>query len=511
MLRYSSFIFFIIFTASCFSKTLLASDKQAVVIAIDQTPTSLLPFSDEAQMSQQFRHLFFDPLFRWNKTNEIENRLVKKWFRINEKTIRFQLRENIKFHSGNELTAKDVVWSFEQAKEHQSTSHQNRLFTSVESISSYGKMSIDISSRLPRLQLFDYLSTLFILDSSFYRKNNSLLNKSVKKMSASIKDLPLSGTGPYMVNKYNPLLGIEVKVNSSYWSEEPEVKLIRFMKIHKAKSRLFALLANDVEVSYAIPHKNIKDVSKNLEKKLIKIPSSKALFLTVNDKLSSELKNRQLREALRLAIDQQGILQHILNGNGRTSSSINALFKTQYVASQKASLTKRTKSLNYNLKKSKALLKGIKLPSNLSLLVMVNDSAINEEVAKVLSKMFSKIGINLVIQKVNSKEIWDNTNLYYDLTLSNWSTHFVDRHNIEEDLFTNSLIKKYLQDKLNNRVDKSAYDRSKYLDQLQGNNWLIPLFFQDKIWAESGELNLEDIFSVNEIPYWSLLKSEKEK
>ena len=59
----------------------------------------------------------FDPLVRWSRDLGFEARLAESWERVDDLTMRFKLRQGVKFHSGNAMTAKDVVFTFNRLKE----------------------------------------------------------------------------------------------------------------------------------------------------------------------------------------------------------------------------------------------------------------------------------------------------------------------------------------------------------------------------------------------------------
>ena len=167
-------------------------------------------------------------------------------------------------------------------------------------------------------------------------------------------------------------------------------------------------------------------------------------------------------------------------------------------------------SAAYDLRKSKKLLKNIVLPKQVSLLVMLDEAGNTEQVAIALTHMLNKVGIKVVTQEIMSKYTWDKTNLQYDLTISDWHTRLMGLNNIYNELFINSFLTGYLQDKFAQEGISNNFKKQSILfKNLQVNDWVIPLFFQDEIWAESSEFNLEDIFSTNGIPYWSLLKFDK--
>ncbi|WP_438887349.1 ABC transporter substrate-binding protein, partial [Bacillus cereus group sp. BC311] len=65
----------------------------------------------------QLSHMVFDPLIRFTQDMQFEARLAKSWQRLDDETMRFHLREGVKFHSGNPFTADDVIWTFNRLKE----------------------------------------------------------------------------------------------------------------------------------------------------------------------------------------------------------------------------------------------------------------------------------------------------------------------------------------------------------------------------------------------------------
>jgi len=499
------FIVSIFCSVSCFAENTNEFNPQAITVAIDKIPTSFNPFADQKLIAEQFKHLLFDPLFRWDQQQQLEARLVKHWKRINNNTIRFYLRKNVYFHSGNTLTAKDVIWSFEQAK----NNSKLQFFKQIDAITFNDNNSFDIHSKLHEIQLLDDLTNLFVLDSAFYQSNKRLLDTPPSIILPPITRLTMSGTGPYLVQKYNPVLGVLVIANNNYWGGALPTKFFRFMRVNKPQSRLFALLANDVQVSYAVPNKFINDLAENTSTRLVQVPSSNAIFLAINDQLSPILSDNKVREAIHMAINQPGMLKYILKDNGQIYPSVMAFTDNSLVHKEDK---KALLMPEYNLEKAKKILQLQPLPKQMSLLVMQDDVGNTSKVADALTDMLDKIGINLMVQEVSSQNVWDNTNLYYDFTISSWQTNLMSKDNIYEDLFKNSFLSGYLEDKFKQKkISKNFQSQAEHFQKLQQDNWIFPLFYQDKIWAQNNQFNLQDIFSSNGIPYWSLFKVNKDR
>ena len=90
---------------------------QTLNFAYDADPVSLDPHEQLSGGTLQLSHMIFDPLVRWNRDLGFDGRLAASWERVDETTMRFNLREGVTFHSGNPMTADDVVWTINRLKE----------------------------------------------------------------------------------------------------------------------------------------------------------------------------------------------------------------------------------------------------------------------------------------------------------------------------------------------------------------------------------------------------------
>jgi peptide/nickel transport system substrate-binding protein len=232
--------------------------------------------------------------------------------------------------------------------------------------------------------------------------------------------------------------------------------------------------------------------------------SSNAIFLAINDKTSPILADKKLREALRLAINKQGMLDYILKGSGRVTHSILSLIDNKFSYQQ---VPVDLAWSEYVLDESRRILKDISVPKQVSLLVMLDQTGNTREVASALIHMLNKVGIKVDLHEASSRKQWKKENLNYDLTIATWQTRLMSRDNIYEDIFLRSLFSYYLIDKFKQQgVGDDFHGQSVYFEELLKDNWIIPLFYQDHIWAGDNKFNLEEIFSSNGIPYWSLLR-----
>ncbi|MGB5446241.1 MAG: ABC transporter substrate-binding protein [Psychromonas sp.] len=465
-----------------------------VQIAVSDIPVSFSPYLTP-RLDEQYTHLFFDPLFRWRDEQQLEPRLVEKWEQIDPGVMRFYLKKNIKFHSGNDLTSKDVIWTYSQIKQDPQARH---FFTAIDNIIAQDTDSFTVYSHLSETQVLDYLAHFFVLDAGFYSVN--IEPQGVEEERLPERKLYLSGTGPYLVSQYNPYTHLKVIKNSHYWDSNESSLALNFLKIKSPNSRLYALLSSDVDISSGMKANMLNSIRFSRSKSAVRIVSPAAMFLTINDTKTAIFKQKEAREAINLAINNVTMLKR--------ASSKNAIISAAFERSPQANATGNKPYLpSYRVDSSVRIFRQLKLPKQLSLLVMIDGRGNSVSMANAIAKTMLGIGIELKTTTVSNLEDWKKQQFNYDFTLSPWQSSFIDNKNIYDDICADSYLSDFIQYLLMEaKTAGVVYSREQIFDLAKQDNKIIPLYFQNQIWAGDNNYNLDEIFSPNGSPYWDLLK-----
>lgn len=121
----------------------------------------------------------FEGLVRFEDQTKITPWLATSWNNPDDMTWIFTLKQNVKFHTGNTMTAKDVVYSFDQLKQN---SNYGYVFSTIKSVEAVGDDKVKITTKTPDPILINRLADMFIIDST-----------------ADGKADPIYGTGPYLL------------------------------------------------------------------------------------------------------------------------------------------------------------------------------------------------------------------------------------------------------------------------------------------------------------------------
>ena len=123
-LKRSAWAVIAIFFFSFALDAVAAEDKRPdVVIAVNKLPRSLEPSELTGNVAVRIYYSLFDTLIRRDFINQIPGEapklmpsLAKSWRRIDDRTLEVTLRQGVKFHNGDILSADDVVFTFSKER-----------------------------------------------------------------------------------------------------------------------------------------------------------------------------------------------------------------------------------------------------------------------------------------------------------------------------------------------------------------------------------------------------------
>ena len=225
-----------------------AVNAKTLRMAYDADPVSLDPHEQLSGGTLQLSHMIFDPLLRWNQDLGFDPRLAEKWERVDEKTVRFHLRKGVKFHSGNEMTALDVRWTFDRLKK---SPDFKGIFAPFESLNVVNKHTIELVTKEPYPLVLHTATYIFPMDRKFYdgydAKGRS--KDAIVKHGDAFASFNASGTGPYIITKREQGVRVDFRRFADYWDKQSpgNVDQIVFTPIKEDPTRVAALLSGDVD------------------------------------------------------------------------------------------------------------------------------------------------------------------------------------------------------------------------------------------------------------------------
>ncbi len=125
----------------------LAAAETAIVIGLQQEPTSLDPTADAtASIDGMLAHNVYESLTTVNEAGEVAPQLAESWT-VSEDglTYTFDLVDGATFHDGSAFDAEDVVFTFNRAMAEDSVNPSKGLFKSIASVSAKDPGTVEIT------------------------------------------------------------------------------------------------------------------------------------------------------------------------------------------------------------------------------------------------------------------------------------------------------------------------------------------------------------------------------
>jgi peptide/nickel transport system substrate-binding protein len=490
-------------------------------LAMDADPVSLDPLVQLSGGMLQYSHMVFDPLVRWSSTMEFEPRLATSWERIDPLTLRMHLRKGVKFHSGNDFTAKDVAWTIDRLKKSQDFKGLFESFTAAEVIDDY---TVDIKTSVPYGLTMNMCTYIFPMDSKFYTGTDEKgqAKDVIVKTDYSFANANESGTGPYQVIEREQGQRWLLKAFPGYWDKNRgNIDEIVLTPISENATRVAALLAGDVDFIMPVPPQDFDRIDNNKKIDLITMPGTRIITLQLNGKRLPPLADPKVRLAIDYAINNPGIVKKIM----KDRATVAGQNSPKGYAGYNPALTPR-----YDVNKAKELMKEAGYEDGFTAtMISPNNRYVNDEkISQAIVAMLSRIGIKVNLKTMPKAQYWDEFDKQVaDIQLIGWHSDTEDSANFFEYLYMcpnkdtgkgqynsgNYCNPKVDELTLASNSETDLTKRSKMLQEVEqilyDDAAFTPLHWQMLSWAANKKLsNAKDIVNVMNFPYFGDLNMD---
>ncbi|WP_264876673.1 ABC transporter substrate-binding protein [Vibrio agarivorans] len=206
----------------------------------------------------------------------------------------FTLRDDVFFHDLQPMTASTVVNAIEQALEKPGVIRQLPL----KSISGVGHtVTLELEQPFrPLLSIMAHYS-LAILSPGSYDGDGNVVD--------------IHGTGPYQVAVLAPPHKLNVARFGEYYGDLPEIEQLHYLTGHRAESRALQAESGQADLIYTLDPASLDMLHRSEQVDVV----SESIPRTVVIKLNNQhrfLDTKEVRQALSLALDREGISSHIV-------------------------------------------------------------------------------------------------------------------------------------------------------------------------------------------------------
>lgn len=270
---------------------------------------TLNPLISKNRNIQDMTKLIYEPLFNITDNFKLDNALAVEWSKADSKTYLIHLREDVKWHNGEDFSAEDVKFTIDTIKALGDNSIYNSNVSCIDRVEiiSENLVKIYLTEEVP---FFEYNLTFPIISYKFF-EGEDILNSS--------KNNILMGTGKYKIQVVDLNSQIDLIENPNWWNKD-EVKLnfdTITVRVYGTLSEVYNAYklggldlivtdSIDIEDSIGVIGSNIKDnIGRNFD------------YLALNV-TSNILSNKEVRQAINYAINKDEIISSVYKGRYKT-------------------------------------------------------------------------------------------------------------------------------------------------------------------------------------------------
>jgi peptide/nickel transport system substrate-binding protein len=449
-----------------------AADKATAALTAE--PQSLDPIFDTNLPALNVYYNVFDQLTGIDSTGKVFPRLATDWSVTPDlKTWTFNLRKDAKFQDGKPVTAADVVFTYETAK-NDPKSKLGGYLTMMTGIKATGDYTVTFTLNTPFAPWERQVTLVSIVPMATYKEMGP----------AAFAKKPV-GSGPYSVVSWVASEAITLKRNDAYWGKKGNFETVVFQPVPDDTTRANSVQAGDIDIALLGPS-SVPAVKASGKVDVIEQTSNRIIYMGFNSK-AKWLGDPNIRKAIDMAIDRTAIGQKLLNGSIIPSSQLVSPVSFGYDSAIPATA--------YDPEKAKALVVASKYDGAPIVLTYPTSYLPQiDQVAQVIGYYLTEAGLNV---KFDAEE--------YNTTLNKWFSHSFDGIYIfafapslmDADLPFNMLLRTggqgYISDpQVDALLDaevgeadpaKRAIDLSRISQAVNAGTYYAPLFSDNYIYA----------------------------
>lgn len=294
-----------------------APAPQTIVVALAQAPTSLDPADHRSRYAETVIRNMFDGLVTRDTRSGVHLELAEAMNWLDDTTLEATLHPGVKFHNGQELTADDVVFTFnriiqENAIEYPEphTSPRKGLIApllSVEKVDEYTVRFNFSGVWPPAMQLLVHQQ---IVPKGYLEEvgTRGFIEKPI-------------GTGPFRFVEGQLDDQIVMARFADYWGGAPDlppvgpacVEQAVFRVIPEASTRVAALLAGEVDIIQAVPADLVDRLMQSPDIQVKTAPGTQPKWMEMNVTIAP-FDNVKVRQAMNYAVDKDLLIEAVYGG-----------------------------------------------------------------------------------------------------------------------------------------------------------------------------------------------------
>jgi peptide/nickel transport system substrate-binding protein len=303
-----------------------APGRQTLIVALARTPLTLDPADYSHRETETVIRNMFDGLITRDTRSGVHWELAESMEWLDDTTLEVKIHQGVLFHDGVELTADDVIFTYE------------RILTddSIEYPEPHSSPRRGFLGSLQSLEKVDDYTVVMHFNNPWPVWQQLLVHNQIIPQhyldevgTQSFVANPI-GTGPFkFVSATAGYDEIVMERFDDYYGgaqdlpplEPACVEGVVFRTIPEASTRVAALLAGEVDIITEVPSELMQLLEQTSGVQVYSAPSTRPIWMQMNVN-SPPFDDVRVRQALNYAIDKELLIETLYNGMGQPLAGV---------------------------------------------------------------------------------------------------------------------------------------------------------------------------------------------
>lgn len=286
-------------------------------------PPGLDPFHQAADARIRFTVLMYQGLFYEAANGEAAPLLAQSYEVSPDKLVyTVKLRQGVKFHTGEAMTAKDVAYSYNYIRDPKNGSPGAGDFASIQAIDTVDNATIKITLAQPNTSLPMTLGNKYgaVVPAGYFDEPDA----KTKLNQTSV------GTGPFKLAEFKPNSNLTMVRNPDYWEQgAPYLERINVVFLPNSASMLVALTNKRADLAVLTRPQDVRQVERVPGLQMERWPSLNQKAIDLGSEYGP-LADVRVRQAIALGIDKDEVMRASIGGLGKVIGTMVAAMQDSW-------------------------------------------------------------------------------------------------------------------------------------------------------------------------------------
>ena len=390
-----------------------------VRVGFTQDALTLDPGNHRKRETETIIRNLYDGLMTQTNKSETVPELAESFRQIDALTYEVKLRKGVKFHSGDEMTADDVKFTFDRLTKEKAmggqTSPRQALLGPLASTEIIDRYTVRFRLKEPWPVFARMIPAQQVVSRKF-----------VEKMGNDALATHANGTGPFKLVEWRRGDSLIMERFADYYGGAPAIPpagpakadRVIFRIIPENATRMAALMAGEVDVVNEVPVFAINTIEKSGKAKVIKANGTRTFFIALNV-TKPPFNDVRVRQAANHAVDKKLLIDRLLGNAAMPVAGV--------LSPESFGYKKGLREYEYDPAKGKKLLADAGHAKGID--VTLDTEGAFKDQAEAIAAMLGKVGIRTKVQVWEGAvltPIWRGEKKERDMYFSSWGSGALD-------------------------------------------------------------------------------------